>query len=150
MDTWTTPDLPVLRAFVEHFTHSNEYVRSHEYAALVPDFDEETVLGAVRRLARANPPYFEHGGAAFEEDESGVPWAVFGVTERAMREVGQWPSAEQIVRRIAEGLLAAAEKEPDLEAADRARKVASWVATLASGTGSGVAAAALARAFGVG
>lgn len=150
METWTEYELPVLQALVAHFTESNAYLRTPEYAGLVPNLSPVDIYGAIRRLSRAVPPYMDHGGDASAEDESGVPWAIVGVTERAMREVGQWPTPEQLTRRIAEALLAAADAEPDDEQANMARKTASWVAGLASGTGSGVAAMAIARAFGVG
>ncbi len=47
-----------------------------------------------------------------------------GVTDEARRAVGQWPTAERIVDRLVQGLLDAADQEPDEQKRSRLRAVA--------------------------
>jgi hypothetical protein len=51
-------------------------------------------------------------------------WNVGAVSAEARRAVGQWPTAESLITRLAEGFATAADREPDPEKKSRLRTVA--------------------------
>jgi hypothetical protein len=51
-------------------------------------------------------------------------WGIFGVTPAARRAVGQWPTAESMIERLAAGMALAAEREADPEQRSRLMTVA--------------------------
>lgn len=108
-DTWLPRDLPVLAAIVTAFDQPERYHLPIQELTGICELPEEDVQAAVRALAESNPPYIRSTGAA----QLTYPVIISGVTERARRTVGQWPSAESLVTQLAEGLSAAAEHEID-------------------------------------
>jgi DNA-binding GntR family transcriptional regulator len=52
-------------------------------------------------------------------------WFVTSITPAARREVGQWPTGQSLVERLAGGIAEAAEREADPEQKRRLRDVAS-------------------------
>ncbi|MFN3002211.1 hypothetical protein [Mycolicibacterium wolinskyi] len=103
-DTWTTRDLPVLRAAVEIFDRTGRNPSAAELGAAC-GFDKDTVQRALRALYRE--PFFEEGMTAW----SGDILAVGPPTSAALRVAGQWPSPEAQVERLIAALEAAADDE---------------------------------------
>jgi len=50
--------------------------------------------------------------------------SIDGVTDAARRAAGQWPTPENLVERLAQGLLDAADQEPDEQKKSRLRSIA--------------------------
>jgi hypothetical protein len=97
-ETWTSRDLPVLRAIVDHYEETGESnIRPWDLQQRT-GFDEETVQKALRTLNRQ--PYFEDA----EEIGGGDIWAVGPPTADALRVVGQWPSPETLLSRLIDEL----------------------------------------------
>ena len=55
-------------------------------------------------------------------------WCITEVTPEARRAVGQWPTPENVVDRLAEAFTAAAEHELDTERRSKLREVAGFLA----------------------
>ncbi|GAT09379.1 hypothetical protein H7I77_01875 [Mycolicibacterium novocastrense] len=108
-DTWTTRDLPVLKAAVELYDQTGEGPSADEIERAC-GFDEQTVQRALRALYRQ--PYFDKGVEAFGGDilMVGEP------TGDAFRVAGLWPSPETQLERLIAALEAAADddsRQPD-------------------------------------
>lgn len=107
-DTWATRELPVLDATVRLLEES--------YMVTVSDIATKTSLDAptvARSLEALDPAYVD-----FRKTETGGDptfWYVFKVTPQARRAVGQWPTPDSFVTRLAEELSAAAGQEEDAE-----------------------------------
>jgi hypothetical protein len=105
-DTWAGRDLPVLAATVSLLEDS--------YMVTVSDIAGRTGLelpDVARALETLDPTYVD-----FRKTETGGDprfWYVLKATPEARREVGQWPTPESLVARLAEGLNVAAERESD-------------------------------------
>jgi hypothetical protein len=109
--TWQRREFPVLKAVVEAMEeHPDREVRLQELVERSglpgPEVDHAMWL-----LWRARPPYFEAYGV---EDNTKLV-AVTSLNERALRETGQWPDPESMVRSLIEALDRAAETEADPE-----------------------------------
>lgn len=140
-DTWFRRDRPVLDAAVSLLDES-------AWTSFEPD------LRQIAERARVS----EHDAAAALQALDGTyltlemvmgpigDWYVSKVTAAARQEVGQWPTAESVIARLADGLAAAAETEPDPERKRGLKSVAGWL----SGAAQGVAADVLARIIGRG
>ncbi|MGJ6122987.1 hypothetical protein QN239_10450 [Mycolicibacterium sp. Y3] len=120
-DTWTTRDLPVLRAAVELYDQTGRNARATELENAC-GFDKDTVQRALRALYRE--PFFEKGMQAF----GGDILAVGPPTGAAMRVSGLWPSPEVQVERLVAAFTAAADDEslPEVERS-RAKQVGLWL-----------------------
>jgi hypothetical protein len=114
-DTWASRELPVLDATVQLM--------------------ETNPLPAVRDIAAAAGMDIETTGRALQALDGtyvdlsismGGPesWNVQAVSADARREVGQWPTAESLITRLAEAFSTAAEQEPDPEKKSRLRSIA--------------------------
>ncbi len=107
-DTWVARDLPVLDATVNLLAES--------YLVTVSDIAARTRL-AVAEVARSlealDPVYVD-----FRKTTTGGDarfWYVLKVTPRGRQAVGQWPTPDGLVGRIAAELAAAAASEADPE-----------------------------------
>lgn len=117
-DTWTTRELPVLDAVVRYFDGEFDgVIPSAQTFADRLGMDPEQVARAVMALA---PTYLVLARTMGGPESLGIQ----GVTDEARRAVGQWPTAEGIVDRLAQGLLDAAEHEPDEQKRSRLRSIA--------------------------
>ncbi|MGH3276060.1 MAG: hypothetical protein ACRDNZ_17260 [Streptosporangiaceae bacterium] len=107
-DTWAARDLPVLDATVSLLEES--------YMVTVSDVAARTGLdpaGVARALETLDPDYVD-----FRRTETGGDptfWYVLKVTPQARRAVGQWPTPDSFVTRLAAELSAAAAQEDDNE-----------------------------------
>lgn len=117
-DTWAARDLPVLDAVVSLLDEGAATGAQPDGADIaaktgLPLDDVGAALQALRELLELGTP---GGGPA--------SWFVSGVTGAARREVGQWPTGESLIERVAAGIAEAAEREPDPERKQRLRAVA--------------------------
>jgi hypothetical protein len=121
-DLWTDRDLPVLRAFVDHFDDPSAHRLTIDLGATT-GLDDDQIARALHALARADPPYLD-----IVQNADGVvePALVLGVTERAYRAAGAWPTAEGLTDNIAAAFAAAAEAEADPEQRSKLGAVAGW------------------------
>ena len=129
-DTWVSRDLPVLEAVTGVFNDPDRYqLRLPELIGLcgLPERDVQVALHA---LATASPPYIQ---APQPPEELTYPIIITDTTERARRAVGQWPTAESLVARIAKGLTEAADHEADPQKKGRLRDAAAVVGDTARG-----------------
>jgi predicted transcriptional regulator len=107
-DTWTTRDLPVLDATVSLLEQS--------YMVTVSDIAARTGLeisAVARALEALDPAYVDFRKTTTGGDPTF--WYVFKATPAARQVVGQWPTAESLVTRLAEELRAAAAAEPEVD-----------------------------------
>jgi hypothetical protein len=137
--TWLSRELPVLKAIVEAMEeHPDSEARLAELAQRsglpLPDVDR-----AMKMLWVARPRYFE--GIAVEAET--IPVCVTSVTERALRETGQWPDPESLVRSLIEALNTAAEAEADPDQKSRIMQVAETLKGIALQVAIGWAAGAI-------
>jgi hypothetical protein len=107
--TWESRELPVLRFAVEQFDDPD--VRHLRIADIVAGtgLDEREVKSALLALHTASPPYVE----GLTPAEVAYPIDLYGVTERARRVVGQWPTPEAWADRLVAALEQAAQDETD-------------------------------------
>lgn len=139
-DTWTTRDLPVLRAAVQIYEKGERpNIRVSDIERML-EFDKAEIQRALRALH--SEPFFQPEGSV--EGQTGVAF-IGPPTGQALRVAGQWPTPENLVER----LIAAFESAANNEALDepertRAQKIRDG---LISG-GSKIAIAALGSAGG--
>ncbi|HEV2372025.1 MAG TPA: hypothetical protein VGS19_07645 [Streptosporangiaceae bacterium] len=78
------------------------------------------------------------------------PWYIRKVTPDARRTVGQWPTPENMVTRLAEAFGVAAEHEPDPGRKRRLRDIASFLADTGKDLAAEVVAKVILRQTGMG
>jgi hypothetical protein len=127
-DTWARRDLPILLAAyrrVESGVRPSS-VPLHQLEEIRQELDmgvQDFTLG-LEALAGADPPYIElQTGGGWSGDKAGAGY-VEGVTERARRELGAWPTADTLVDQLAEALRRAADNEAEPERKTRLRQAA--------------------------
>jgi hypothetical protein len=118
-DTWAWRDLPVLDAVVRQMDEINKTGGWPDGA----DIASSTGLSILDVAAALDALEDEYLGLT---RTSGGPegWFVTSVTAGARRVVGQWPTGESLIERLASGIGDAAENEPDPERKRRLREVA--------------------------
>jgi hypothetical protein len=107
-DTWATRELPVLDATVRLLEES--------YMVTVSDIAAQTQLdvpSVARALEALDPAYVDFRKTTTGGDPTF--WYVLKVTPQARRAVGQWPTPDSFVTRLAEELSGAAAQEEDVE-----------------------------------
>ena len=107
-DTWAARDLPVLDATVSLLEES--------YMVTVSDLAARTGLdpaAVARALETLDPDYVDFRKTTTGGDPTF--WYVLKVTPHARRAVGQWPTPDSFVTRMAAELSAAAAVETDTE-----------------------------------
>jgi predicted ArsR family transcriptional regulator len=116
-DTWAARDVPVLNAVVALLEQS--------YMVTVSDIAGRTGIDqadVARSLDAMDPTYVD-----FRKTETGGDptfWYVHKVTPEARRTVGQWPTAESLIERLAKAFGDAAEREDDFERQYQLRQAA--------------------------
>ena len=113
-DLWTTYDLPVLIALVQRLEVNGDSRLDAAHLA-VDGLERPHVEAALRRLS-------EHGYIVGMKTQMDYPVIVHRVTERALRVVGAWPSAEQLADRLLAALAEAAEHGSTEDERGRARR----------------------------
>jgi hypothetical protein len=126
-DTWESRDLLVLDAVVSYFEEhaGTKFPQVYDIADLIGR-DSVEVYRALRAL---RPTYVELSEVMSGGDPK--PHMIVGITDEARRAVGQWPTAEGIVDRLTQGLLDAADREPDERKRSRLRAVAEGLRSFA-------------------
>lgn len=107
-DTWASRDLPVLDATVGLLEES--YMVTVSDIAARTGVDEEAVARALEAL---DPLYVD-----FRKTTTGGDprfWYVFKATPAARQAVGQWPTGDALITRLAAELTAAGQQESDGE-----------------------------------
>jgi predicted transcriptional regulator len=113
-DTWGARDVPVLNAAVALLEQS--------YMVTVSDIAERTgfeLADVARSLEAMDPTYVD-----FRKTTTGGDpryWYVHKVTPAARKEVGQWPTPESLIDRLATAFGEAADRETDPSQQDRLR-----------------------------
>jgi predicted transcriptional regulator len=113
-DTWGSRDVPVLNAAVALLERS--------YMVTVSDIAGRTGLelaDVARSLEALDPTYVD-----FRKTTTGGDpryWYVHKVTPAARKEVGQWPTPESLIDRLATAFGEAADRETDPSQQDRLR-----------------------------
>jgi hypothetical protein len=118
-DTWWSRDLPVLDAAVRLF-EDEDFVYVGDLAGET-GFDPEDVF---RALAAMQGVYTGRLQGMGDLDRR---W-ITEVAPAARRAVGQWPTPENVVARLAEAFSTAAEDEPDPERRGKLRALGSFLA----------------------
>jgi hypothetical protein len=121
-DRWTEHDLPVLRVIVAIYDENPGEFISPESIARRLETPDQQVRASLVRLCHASPPYIkasvDHG---YEEPMTVVE--VHHPTERALREVGTWPTPETALDRLVAALERQAEQASSEEERSKARTV---------------------------
>lgn len=144
-DTWFSRDLPVLDAVVTLLDQPGSFMAQVREIAAKTGMDEDEVA---RALDAMDGTYVE-----FEQFATGGrpgSWRVRRVSPEARRAVGQWPTPENVVARLAEAFSAAAEHEPDTERRGKLRALASFLADTGKDFAAEVVAKMIAHQTGVG
>lgn len=125
--TWTTRELPALVGLVEYFDDpaARRPIGPDDGPALA-GLDTDSFRRALAKLTSAVPPYLVDAG--IEED-----FLVVGVTERAMKTVGQWPSPESLAEQFVATLMTAADKSSDPAESSKLRGMAGLLGGMAKG-----------------
>lgn len=119
-ETWTRRELPVLAYLVERFDDPDLHRVDLSEIATGTGLDDDQVRRALRALSEASPDYIEGPKTA----QTSYPIILTGVTERARREVGAWPTPDGLVDRLVTAFDVAADQEPDPERQGRLRQIA--------------------------
>lgn len=120
--TWEKRDLPVLDTVVRLLDEGHFIVAVRDIVAET-GYDPATVD---RALTALEGPFI----AEYHQSMSGGdpnPWYVTQVTAEARRMVGQWPTPEALIDRLAEAFGEAAEHETDPQKQGRLREVATMI-----------------------
>ncbi len=122
LDLWTAYDLPLLTELVQRLEVDGE--DSVDADELVADGRTAAqVQGALRRLDA-------HGFLVAVTVDLPYPVAVTGVTEKALRVTGAWPSPEQLVDRLLAALAEAAQNAASPEERSKARRALDTLGSL--------------------
>ena len=141
-DRWFSNDLPVLFAVADMLDTRDEV--QAEYLT-VDGLDEDAVSASMVRLYRNG--YLE---GIDTTTMGGASVMVTALSERGMREVGEWPTPESAAERILAGIEAAAADAPDEPTRSKLRAAAAVLGQGALDTGTNVLATVLAKAMGLG
>jgi len=117
-DVWSTRDFPVLAAIARQLESGEDFLFEHPISAET-GLTREQVIRAVVALNKAH--FIE---VQINEAAGGVlSVAVTGITERGMRQVGLWPSADEAADRLIAALNTLAEQAPTEDERNRWQKV---------------------------
>ena len=134
-DTWAKRDLPVLDAAVRLLEEDRFPVYGQDIAKATGIPPDEVV----RALLALEGPYL--GQITKPLGPGPGRWHFTQVTAAARETVGQWPSPDGLVARLAEGFQTAADQEHDRAQRKKLRQIADFLA----GTGKEVAADIVAK-----
>jgi hypothetical protein len=127
-DTWSTRDLPVLRAVVDIYERTGRTLIRTSQVEQETGFDKDTVYRAIRALD-THPSYFDKVNGSFSGDILGVGRP----TSAALRVAGAWPSPEGQLERLIQALESAAEdQDRDPDERGKLRNAATWLGSFAS------------------
>ncbi|MBF5082409.1 hypothetical protein [Quadrisphaera sp. INWT6] len=128
-DTWVERDLPLLTWLVSHFDQYFTDTVGLDQLAQHYDGSLDDVERGLAALSSAQPPYLLLAPGEMSMADRLAP--VSGVTERARRTVGAWPSPESLAEALGRALVTASESEPDPVKKSKLRELGSF--TLGAG-----------------
>lgn len=121
-ETWASRDLPILRAALRRLDAGEDYPDLEEIRQEL-GFSGDQLRAGIAALESADPPYIDVELAmGWREDQASG--SVAGVSERARRELGAWPSADSLVDALAAAFARAADDEKEPEKKGRLRAIA--------------------------
>lgn len=144
-DTWANRDLPVLTYLVQQLDDPDTYWVEAASIPVALGLSERDVKAALTALGSADPVYIEGNDVA----EFRHYVRITGVTERARRAVGAWPTAEGLADSLLAALDRAADAEPDPAKKSRIKQVSGLLGGALRDVAVEVAGAALARSAAV-
>jgi hypothetical protein len=116
-DTWTSRDLPVLKAVVQLYEDTGRTLIPVADIQQAVGFDKDTTRRAIQALyTERTDPFFEESRGTWQ----GGVLRVGAPTGRALRVAGQWPTAESMVDRLIAAFQDAADDD-DLDEPERTR-----------------------------
>lgn len=133
-DTWTR-DIAVLRAVVAKYLDEDRPIGAHELETEL-DLSRDELLQAYKNLHRG-------GYVRGASNERTISYHVFDITERALREVGVWPTPQTALDRMIAALEAIADHTDDEDTRTRARKILDGLTGAGKTIGLSVATAAI-------
>ena len=142
--TWATRELPILVATLRRLD-------AGEDSAAIEDIGREAslspreLLAGVRALESADPPYVRAQLAGGWSDERFGGGVISTVSERARRELGAWPSADDLLEQLVAVLAAAADEESEPERKSLLRAAADVLSGMARDIAVNVISARLGR-----
>ena len=143
-ETWSSRDLPVLRAIVDIYEATG--------SAMGPDaiesatgFEGGKEQAALRALDSEEPPFV----TKLERVMTGDIIFVGAPTGHARRAIGAWPTPESIADRLVNALDEAAEREPDPERKGWLRKTAGYLGNAGRDLAVEIGATAINRQMGM-
>ena len=121
--TWATRELPILAAaFRRVDARERSSVGQPEEIRQELGFTPKVLLAGLNALEGADPPYLEFEVAGGWTNERAGGGYITGVSERARRELGTWPSADNLVEQLVAALTKAANEETEPERKSRLRR----------------------------
>lgn len=108
-ETWTTRELPLLRAALAQLDDGAEAVELDELRKSL-GMTAGQILAAVDALGSAQPPYIDVTLRNGWDGERS-PGYIDRVHERGRRELGTWPTAESVLAELVAALRTAADEE---------------------------------------
>lgn len=146
--TWATRELPILveayRRFEAEVNRAPNIGQLEEIRQALGLSAQDFVAG-LEALVGAEPPYIDVETASGWSQERAGGGYVSAVSERARRELGAWPSPDNVVEQLVEALSHAAENEPEGERKGRLRNAADVLSGMARDIAVSVIAARLGR-----
>ena len=127
--TWATRELLILRCALRRLD-GGELLVELEDVRQETELPTDQLWAGVQALAHSDPPYIQVSlaGGWTDDHASGV---IEGVSERARRELGSWPSADDLVTQLAAALSQAADREAEPERKGRLRAAADTLGGIA-------------------
>ncbi len=123
--TWAARELPILAATLRLLDDPRNDFAGFEDIQAETGLSRDELRTGIRALESANPPYLR---ARFLGGSSGH---VEVVSERARRELGSWPSGDDVLERLVDALSRAADDEETPESKGRLREAAAVLGGMA-------------------
>ena len=133
-NTWANRELPILVAAYRRF--EAEVNRSPNHGQLEEirqelDLSVHDLVAGLEALVGADPPYIDIETASGWSDERAGGGYVSAISERARRDLGAWPSADNLVEQLVAALTRAADAEPEPERKSRLEAAAAVLGGMA-------------------
>ena len=111
-ETWTSRELPILRVALRHYEAGERPVSLELIRAETGLSADQVTIGA-EALADADPPYLEVAFGAREVGSRATNGDVTRVLERTRRDLGSWPTPENMLDGLIEALNSEADRASD-------------------------------------
>ena len=137
--TWASRDLPVLAAaYLRYEADRQPSVSQLEEIRVEVGLPVRAFETALDALATADPPYLDYQtGGGWSDDRAGGGY-IDSITERTRRELGAWPTPDNLVEELVAALLRAADKETSEAEKGRLRAAAEVIGGMARDIAVGV------------